>query len=208
MENYNEEVNSRPKGESPRMVPRLQFVSGRYFFSIFDRKLKKTLFKSYDEEKTKSAIKQLRETSDLSQLPSTEGEVPPPKLLVVEEKHGTRSYDVSTPDKLFKASLELVNQRVDNGYYYLGEIGELEYDLGLTEEEINKLPEGKVKKYAKELLESIKKHKKSVDFKKRTQKILKEAIESQDGKLAYEFLEENRDWGYDDSFKIIEPGFC
>ena len=44
------------------------------------------------------------------------------KILIAEEKHGTRYFDASTPEALNAAAFSLLKERWDEGYwYYLGD---------------------------------------------------------------------------------------
>lgn len=42
------------------------------------------------------------------------------KILVTYEKHGNRYFDANTPESLGKASLKILKERMNDGYYYLG----------------------------------------------------------------------------------------
>lgn len=73
------------------------------------------------------------------------------KILILKEKHGDSYYDVSTPELLHKTCIYILKERLDEGWY-----GNLENHtesleeyckrkLGMTPDEINKLPESVIK---------------------------------------------------------------
>lgn len=69
------------------------------------------------------------------------------KILVLKEKHDTRYFDVSTPEKRFEACDTILMERWNEGYYYT-EPQESEYmnptwrkHLDVTDEEFEGLPE-------------------------------------------------------------------
>ena len=157
MENYNEQINISGEGETPEFIPRLHIFKNDYGYRIWDRKLKINLYKSIVREKTKLALEQLKSDPDLSKLPSTSEEVPEPKIMMFDEKHGTACYDVGTLEKLHSASLHVVTNRDSEGEYWYSEPKEdnVEASLGFTKEDIEKFTSGKIKEFAIKQIEII-----------------------------------------------------
>jgi hypothetical protein len=149
------------------------FLKTRYFmrnepngygYQIIDRcgfiKVYDTYVSEKAEEAQKIIYESLEENGDLKEniselLPSTEGEIPPPKVLVYDSKHHKYHYDVSTPVLLSKTIQKILSEEIGHSFHHPGEEPTLK--TGLSAEEIENLPEGTVKEFAKEELKKFNK---------------------------------------------------
>ena len=124
------------------------------------------------------------------------------KIMILVEHHGNRYLDVSTQEKLEKASLSVVKGRFggNNEYYPI----EAPVDPGpppFTEEQIEQLD----KLFQPVARTEVLRHKsklQSYNNEKKLQESIRYCIENNDGKLAYRILQSRR--GYEDeSFEIV-----
>lgn len=122
-----------------------------------DKTERTPLFFTYDEEKWKSLSKQVEETKEIPEWPSTDNEVPPLKILVLRSKHYIGYYEVSTPQKL-EIAVRTVLKNEQNYYYSPGTPPKNESDINSLEE-IEKIPERfpNLRKEAKEMFEEYQK---------------------------------------------------
>lgn len=60
------------------------------------------------------------------------------KVLICSEKHGTNLYDASTPEALAEASIHVLKDRMDQGWYWRDDD---DHPTPITDEEIEALPE-------------------------------------------------------------------
>ena len=70
------------------------------------------------------------------------------RILVTKEKYGVYYYDVNDDVKLHKVCCKILKERLEEGWYGKEEPLGFDYvksELGLTEAEINALPNGKAK---------------------------------------------------------------
>jgi hypothetical protein len=78
------------------------------------------------------------------------------RILVCREKHGTWYYDVSTNEQLHKTSVHILKERLEQGWYGPFYDKAPESTLGVSEEEIEAMPEGEAKKALQKLLADYK----------------------------------------------------
>jgi hypothetical protein len=131
---------------------------------IGEKKKKRSLyFTTYDNELFRSIFYKMKDTQKLPDaLPNTSSEIPPPKVLVHDTKHYRYHYFVDTPEKLKKACIKTLKERVDENYYY--KANEPTNDSGIDSlDELDDIPkkfagmrttfERKFKDYQREVIE-------------------------------------------------------
>ena len=111
-------------------------------------------------------------------------------ILVVNEKHGTRYFDVTTEDRLAKVALYLLKSRFDAGWYPEPEpIPPLDF----TEADIEKMP----KSMWVEARARLSRHKHVLRQHREDYDEIKQAIDNKDGKLAFSILQSHDDYEYE-----------
>lgn len=106
------------------------------------------------------------------------------QIIVFKEKHGNRVFDASTNAQLHAACLKVVTERLKEGCWYI----KPEFPpckLGMTEEQINNLPEGKVKKDAQKEWAAFQEEAKHILGEIAEFEAFKKIVEEKNGKLAY-----------------------
>ena len=69
-------------------------------------------------------------------------------ILVVEEKHGNRHFDASTPEKLHAACVKILKQRLKEGWYTPGDEPKLDYiDVSDIPDSLKDLAVIEIKRY-------------------------------------------------------------
>lgn len=124
------------------------------------------------------------------------------QILIFQEKHGTRYFDGTTDKARYAAALYILKQRFEEGWWYGEEekVPSLEGtidDTGLTIQQIEDLPDGKIKK---EALEAVKSLKRSIRYAKEHNyqlKLIKKALDESNGRLAYSVLRDRSDHEYE-----------
>ena len=118
------------------------------------------------------------------------------RILVLEEKHGTFFLNASTSPKLNRAALSVVKARLhpDWGYYYEEDPPE---SINITQEDIDKLPDGRGKETLKRQLEQYKKAFSHYERDRQDYEDAKRAVKTKDGKLAWQLLANRSNRGYE-----------
>ena len=109
-------------------------------------------------------------------------------VFVLEEKYGTKMYYVGSIEQLCKTALKILTRRLKEGWYVNPEKDKPE-PPSLISQEIEKLPEGKIKDFAKKELQQY--IDKNFRWQKelRNYKEIKEVVEKKLGEQAFIFLE-------------------
>jgi len=118
------------------------------------------------------------------------------QILVATEKHGTRYFDASTDEQLHRAALKLLAERKEMGWYYDPKPPD-DAAPELTEEQIEALPDGKVKDAA---VQQHLKYKATIRrYKDEHAEYLRmeKALAEQDGRAAWVFLQVHADFEYE-----------
>lgn len=125
------------------------------------------------------------------------------QALVAQEKHGTRVFDATTETALHKSALALVAERLKIGWYYEPEEPK---KPELTKEQVEALPEGKIRKEAKrqhrDYRQELEEHEEDVEFWQNVQT----ALETQDGALAWKCLQHRDDHEYEQVYLTTLEG--
>lgn len=126
------------------------------------------------------------------------------KILILEEHHGNRYFDVSTNEQLKKVCLFIVKDRYTRPEYqeWMDDNPE-PVKPALSLEESQALPNGKVKDMALKEWEDYHRSLKRYTQHKRNVARIREAIQNEDDKLAYHILDYYRGWE-DEGFEIVE----
>ena len=124
-----------------------------YGFEVLERikGLFKLKLRTYDKEKANAYWEALRLDAD-AVAPDTSEEIPPAKILVIKDHYGTMYYKADTPEMLVEKALEFISHQD----YYKPEGHTIEGRLGMTEEAVEKMPEGYAKKAVQKELERLK----------------------------------------------------
>jgi hypothetical protein len=126
-----------------------------YGYEVIDRNEGKPILKlhTYDSQKAKDYWEALR-ADENAVVPDTSEETPPRRALVINGKHGSCYFSVDTQEEFIKKSVDFIRENFSD-VYRPSEKKDKDY-LGLTNEEIKSLPEGKVKEAALEELRKFK----------------------------------------------------
>lgn len=109
------------------------------------------------------------------------------RIIVFKEKHGSRIFDASTDAQLHAACLKVVTERLKEGYWY--DKPELPVcNIGMTEEQIGKLPNGTVKYAALKELSEFKEELKSAENGISAFSKIEKTVKEKNGKLAYSII--------------------
>lgn len=119
------------------------------------------------------------------------------RIAVIEEKYGTRYFDVTTKEQLHKVALHLLRERFEDNWYYEPEPVP---SLDFAEEDIVKAPVSLQEEMQKRL--SVYKHQmRKYQQKKSNWDEIVMAVETNDGELATGILKGRSDYEYE-SFDI------
>lgn len=123
-----------------------------YGFKVYERtfKAKPTVilhYTSYDEEKTKLVLNNLREGID-DEFPNTDGEIPPSKILKIKEKHFTQHYEIHTPEMFREKMVSHLKLNSENNQYYEPSDDTITDKLGMDASKVASLPPGSIKDFA------------------------------------------------------------
>lgn len=145
-------------------ILRRYFMRGNrdgYGFEVIERVDKKYVlkFQSYKKNKCEKALLKLREDEN-AKLPDTSKEVPPTRILVIEDRDGRFYYEANTFEQFKKKAVDHIIACAKNNYYYKPETDyfDIKKRLGLSLEDINKLPDGEIKVHALKEVEMLKEH--------------------------------------------------
>lgn len=120
-----------------------------------------------------------------------------PMLLVFNEKHGDRYFNVPNDEALFAAALKIVTERFEQGYWYVEpEENEKPAAPDFTKEQIATLPESMREAAQKKLREyerSLHDYNELVDGYAR----IKKAVDEKDGRVAWEVIRDRCDAEYE-----------
>ena len=122
------------------------------------------------------------------------------RILVVKEKHGSRYFEATTEEQLYKIALYLLKGRFNEGYWY----SEPEFvePLDFTEADIANMPQSMQDGARRQLRDYQHRLRVYLEDKEEWDKI-KEAIENNDGKLAFSILDGRSGYEYE-GFDIEE----
>ena len=113
------------------------------------RKYYKLYFRSVDKELVKKVFHEIAETEALPKsLPDTSNEVGETKVFRHETKHHTYYYRVNSLEELEKVGRHILKSGMEYDYWNPTGGTPPENETGMTEEEINALPDGKIKENA------------------------------------------------------------
>ena len=118
------------------------------------------------------------------------------RILVLEEKHGTAYLDASTEAKLYEAALSVVKSRLHPEWGFYCEEDPPE-PVGVTQEDIDKLPDGTGKNALVKQLATYKRELEEYERINENYANAKKAVETKDGKLAWRILLHRSDWEYE-----------
>ena len=116
------------------------------------------------------------------------------KILVFEEKHGTRYFAAKTKEQLFAACLMILKQRNEQGWYPAPSRKPDRPDF--DEESIPNLPES-MQETAKKKYQSYKTNLRYYEGYRYTKELVEKAVAENNGALAYEILEDRSDGEYE-----------
>lgn len=109
-----------------------------------------------------------------------------PLILVEKQKYGENLYIINNITDLEKISLNILKYRVKNKYIYKPE---KEYcKPSLTKEQIDCLPEGKIKIIAKEEYRDYLQNEKAYNVMLEEYNLANKALKEKNGKIAYDIL--------------------
>ncbi len=178
---------------------RLRFGNGPagFGYQIFDRKTKKMIYHTSTKEKAAEAVNCLREGR---KVPSTEGDVFSSKILILKEKHSEQYILVPDHKKLLEISIKIIKSRLTQNYYYKPTKPNKQE---ITQEDIDKFPEGKYKEQAKKDLLSYVKELKDYNNEMSDYSLIERGCNG-DGNAAWAFLSERSGYQYEE-IELIEP---
>ena len=120
------------------------------------------------------------------------------RILVVEEKHGSRYFDARTDDLLFAAALKLIGERMDSRYAFIVKPDEPEYEKELTDDQIRALPEGSSpRRVAEEIKKQNLRRRREYDDELLWYDTAVKAVKEKNGKLAFSVLRHRQDYEYE-----------
>lgn len=141
-------LRAEPNGYGYQIIDRCGFT--KVYNTYILEKAEDALKIIYDIIKENGTIDQLSTEELLEKLPKINTETPPPKVLVYDSKHHKYHYDVSTPELLSKTTQKILSEEIGYSFSHPGEEPTLK--TGLSEDEIENLPDGTIKEFAKEEL--------------------------------------------------------
>lgn len=172
-----------------------------YGFNLFDRQEKKTMIMGQTKEFCEEGRKLLK-AGDLAgfsiHMKNQKEFVVTNQILIYKEKYGNSYYNVFTITQLYKVALEIVQNRMDDGYIQEFNLPE---KLDFTKEDIEKLPES-LRKEAEKKLEYYQANLKSIKENNQSFLDAKKAVETQDGYLAWLVLNNRAGYEYE-NFEIV-----
>ena len=203
MEDYTEKI--RIGSINPMILDRLYLKKTDYGYFLFDRVLKVNIIENKSKEICEEG-KKLLETSPYHffeefLLRIADDEVITNKIIIFREKHGDMIYSIPTLNDLYKVSIHVLKQRIDNGYIQKRNIKLNE--LGFIESDIKEMPAGIQKAARIELdnyINTLKEYKENNNY----YDLVLKSINENNGKLAYKLLKNKINCEYED-FDIVEP---
>lgn len=181
------------KNEPPYFVRRVRWGFG---FQVCDHKEFKTHYSSPDEKQVKKACDMLNAGKSLADLPAPSDKWPN-RLVIFKEKHGDRHFLVKTMQDLGEVALKIFNERLKEKFWY--DFSELtdNKEVPLTEDQINALPNEKLKKAARENNASLigdTRYNKELERQKKMYDVI---IEKKDSEVALKFLDSRQKYEYE-----------
>jgi hypothetical protein len=125
-----------------------------------------------------------------------------PGILRFKEKHGNWDFWALTQKQFYDSCLQVLTQRFEEGWYYCPEESSTQPEMSL--EEVKKLPEGSIRKAAIKAYRSWERERKCNQEAREQYKLIKDAIDLKDGKMAFWALDERNDYEYE-GFEVIRP---
>ena len=116
--------------------------------------------------------------------------------LVFEEEHGSRRYHIPDDATLFKASLKVLTERNEEGYWYPEPEGEAPTPPDVKEADIPNLPKS-LQDAARKQIRTYLESKRDYDKERVEYDAIQKAIESEDGRAAWDILYDRRDAEYE-----------
>ncbi|MHA2068144.1 MAG: hypothetical protein ACXABY_27600 [Candidatus Thorarchaeota archaeon] len=130
----------------------------------------------------------------------------PQQVLVAREKHGTRIFNALTRKDCYASALRLLMERFTDSYWYHkpdAPSGKPE----LTKDQIDALPDGEIKNLAKKQWKRFKKSNSYYEDALAQYNEIVLAVESEDGRLAFQCLRDRDDHEYEGiCLEILEGG--
>lgn len=115
-----------------------------------------------------------------------------PCLLELREKDATYFFHITDQKVLYRTALGLLSQRAKNHRWYTkpskDEVEQAFGKLGMTEEEINCMPDGYIKNKALDFFKSYTNLEKELENRIKQYEEIEDAIKHADGKLAWKIL--------------------
>ncbi len=127
-----------------------------------------------------------------------------PGILVCYEKHGNSFHWALTAQQAADASLEILRERYDSGWYYRPEEDKTEPQMVL--EDIKKLPEGSIRAAAMREFNSWKSSRRWNEDLRVQYDWIEATLENDDGKSAYSILLDRSEGEYERIEKIHPQG--
>ena len=122
--------------------------------------------------------------------------VPEPKLLILREKHGNRNFLVKDDEDLFRISLSIVRGRQKQGWWYGTTPGAKPSGPGFTDKDVEKLPPA----LRADATKKLRYHRSEIASWERSAQMfmdITKALDSKDGRLAWQVLQDRRDHEYE-----------
>lgn len=146
----------------------------------------KLMLHTYDKEKGEAYLKELKK-DDGAKAPDTSDEIPPHNLFHVSDHHGTHYFYVSTEREFITKAVEFIINQVKHGMYHKPEYKDDAEYLGMSKEEIENLPEGRVKRLALDEVKQRESNAAYVREHKNAWEIVNEIIDNEDNPEALSF---------------------
>lgn len=201
--NYNEKLNYGTEAE-PLLRDRLYITTGTYGYNLFDRKEKKNLLFCKSKVLCEEGLTLLK-TSEFHFFESFKERIKfeeviiPNKILIEHNKYGENYYSIPTLNDLYKVSLHILEERLENKFFCKSNIPE---KLDYTYYDIEKLPES-FRKDAKSKLDGRNKYIKECEEANKEFDLIEKALNEKNGQLALQILKNRIDFEYE-KIEIIE----
>jgi hypothetical protein len=127
------------------------------------------------------------------------------RIMILYDKGDPLYYDVSTDEQLYYISLKILKLRFESGNYYGFEESNKPQPPKISREEAKKIIDKDVKNYVLHRIEIYKIDLETFNKEKEFVNAIKKAVETKDGKLAYQILRKRRDAQYEGfEIKILD----
>jgi hypothetical protein len=128
-----------------------------YGYEVLERNNGKFKLKlhTYDKEKAKAYWEALR-LDEFAVAPDTSDEVPPSRILMIDDHYGTMYYQADTQEQFKEKAVEFIMHKVNDLTYCKPEEHTIKSKLGMTEEEVEAMPEGMAKRAVEKELKWVK----------------------------------------------------